>query len=88
MVEHLLPKQRVASSSLVSRSIYHSSPSDSSISNSSLSSRVLDTSHLRYPPIDILGRNSLLFIFGKEDYYGFGNPSSLSDKIVKKPQSG
>ena len=82
MVEHLLPKQRVASSSLVSRSTYHSS-----ISNSSLSSRVLDTSHLRYPPIDILGRNSLLFIFGKEDYYGFGNPRSLIDKIVRKPQS-
>jgi hypothetical protein len=34
-----------------------------------------------------LGRNSLLFIFGKEDYYGFGNPRSLSDKIVRKPQS-
>jgi len=34
-----------------------------------------------------LGRNSLLFIIVKEDYYGFVNPRSLSDKIVRKPQS-
>ena len=39
-------------------------------------------------PIDIFIGNGLLFIFSKEDYYGFGNPRSLIDKIVRKPQSG